>query len=145
MLNKRANRKNIFRKDPVNKPEVSDDLLTGTSEIDKTPGTEDYLLCIFCSQVITSHSEKIEVQGSHRHTFTNPNGFMFDIGCFRNASGCHFEGPPTHEFSWFQGYGWEFTMCGKCNAHLGWHFIGGSSSFNGLILNRLVARQKEVD
>jgi hypothetical protein len=31
--------------------------------------------------VITSPAERIVVQGSHQHTFANPHGIIYEIGC----------------------------------------------------------------
>ena len=48
---------------------------------------EEYILCRQCHNIITSPTERIEVQGSHQHNFANPHGIVFEIGCFRNVKG----------------------------------------------------------
>ena len=63
------------------------------------PDRENHLLCRQCHQIITSTSEMIEVSGFHQHTFANPEGILFEIGCFRKAKGCWYIGPPTEEFT----------------------------------------------
>lgn len=104
---------------------------------------EDFILCRQCLQVITHPSERTEVQGSHEHTFANPAGILFQIGCFRSAVGCTQVSPPTDEFSWFRGFSWRITVCSTCLTHLGWLFVSpGGRSFHGLILNRLVGSGK---
>ena len=106
--------------------------------LDKESGPENYILCRQCSQVITSRHEKMSVNGSHRHTFANPHGIVFEIGCFRTVTGCGVAGSPSDEFSWFPGYRWRIVVCGMCLTHLGWLFMSaGGNTFNGLILDRL--------
>ena len=100
-------------------------------------GRENHLLCRQCQQIITSTSEMIEVSGFHQHTFANPEGILFEIGCFRKAKGCWYIGPATEEFTWFKGFQWKVAVCSRCLVHLGW-FYSGNESFHGLILDRLV-------
>jgi len=106
---------------------------------EKEPNTGRYILCRQCHQVITSRAERIEMQGAHQHTFANPHGSVYQIGCFRSAAGCGYAGQPSDEFTWFKGYSWRIAVCGSCLFHLGWLFISpGSESFNGLILDHLI-------
>ena len=106
---------------------------------EKESDKEEYILCRQCRQVITSSAERIEVQGSHQHTFANPHGIVYQIGCFRSVMGCRYGGPATKEWSWFIGFSWRIAVCSMCLTHLGWLFTtNGSASFNGLILDRLV-------
>jgi hypothetical protein len=106
---------------------------------EKEPDIDEYILCLQCLQVITSPAERIIMQGTHQHTFANPHGTVYQIGCFRSASGCRYAGQSSDEFSWFKGYSWRVAVCGSCLFHLGWLFISpGSESFNGLILDHLI-------
>jgi hypothetical protein len=106
---------------------------------EKEPDMDDYILCRQCLQVITSPAERIEMQGAHQHTFANPHGSVYQIGCFRSAAGCGYAGQSSDEFTWFKGYSWRVAVCGSCLFHLGWLFISpGSQSFNGLILDHLI-------
>lgn len=99
---------------------------------------ESYILCRQCSQAITRAAERISKQGAHRHTFANPHGIVYEIGCFRSAIGCGYTGPGTDEFTWFPGYEWRVAICRSCLTHLGWVFsASGSDRFYGLILDRL--------
>jgi hypothetical protein len=99
---------------------------------------EELILCRQCGRPITRPAERIEVAGAHKHTFANPHGIVFEIGCFRSAFGCGYTGPTTGEFTWFQGYRWKVAVCGSCAAHLGWLFTSnGSEAFHGLILDRI--------
>jgi hypothetical protein len=100
---------------------------------------EKAVRCAQCGHGITSPRERIDVQGMHRHTFFNPYGVIFEIGCFRAAPGCSYSGPATEEFSWFAGYGWRIAVCSACQAHLGWLYsAAGKGSFHGLILDNLI-------
>ena len=100
---------------------------------------EDYILCRQCRQIISTPAERIVVQGAHRHTFANPQGIIFHIGCFRSVRGCGFIGPLTAEFTWFRGFRWRVALCNACLTHLGWMFSSSSNErFSGLILDRLI-------
>lgn len=108
----------------------------------EAPDWDEKFLCKACNQIITSPRERIEVNGSHAHTFVNPSGILFEIGCFRIAVGCAYVGYPTREWSWFTGYSWRVVVCGLCLTHLGWLYTGETfDSFYGLILNRLTLAQ----
>jgi len=101
--------------------------------------TGEHILCRQCRQIVTNAAERISVQGAHRHTFANPHGVVFEIGCFRAVQGCGYVGPATSEWSWFRGYRWRIALCSKCLVHLGWLYAsGGGDSFSGLILDRLI-------
>jgi hypothetical protein len=98
-----------------------------------------WLHCINCRIAITSDDQGISVNSSHVHTFSNPAGLTFRIGCFSGAPGCLFHEDPTSQHSWFPGYSWQYADCSGCSQHLGWQFIGKKETdfFSGLILNRL--------
>ncbi|RJQ58327.1 MAG: hypothetical protein C4530_10965 [Desulfobacteraceae bacterium] len=105
---------------------------------DQEPEEEKTIRCRQCGHPVTLPSEKIIVDGSHAHTFANPSGILYEIGCFRSAAGCGYAGPATEEFTWFKGYGWKIAYCFRCRTHLGWLFVSPENEpFNGLILDRL--------
>jgi hypothetical protein len=121
---------------PLKQPESGAQSNAVLSEEDR------WIVCRQCRLRLTRPSERISVNGSHSHTFANPSGVVFEIGCFRMVSGLHFIGPPSYEFPWFAGYSWQIVICNTCQSHLGWWFQGPETSqFFGLILDRL----KEVD
>jgi hypothetical protein len=93
--------------------------------------------CKSCGNTITSVDALISVAGQHHHSFTNPAGIHYTIGCFSTARGCLNMGEPTSEFTWFPGYTWCYSVCSKCYNHIGWFYQSGESTFYGLILNRL--------
>jgi len=95
------------------------------------------IFCKACGRTVTGKDQRIAVHGSHAHTFFNPAGIVYELGCFSSAPGCHRAGEATTYFSWFAGYVWRFALCKHCNSHLGWYFEMGESSFYGLILARL--------
>ena len=127
-----ALRPNIERK-PLRQP--TDDVQT-----DSIPSEEErWIVCRQCQQRLTRPSERTQVNGAHSHTFANPTGAVFEIGCFRMVGGLHYIGPPSYEFPWFAGYTWQIVICGTCQTHLGWCFKGArSTQFFGLILERLI-------
>jgi len=96
-----------------------------------------FILCRNCNNKITSPHYVITVNGHHRHTFINPAGITYQIGCFSKADGCLTIGEPTIEYTWFEGFKWNYSLCGKCYIHLGWFYQGNSEKFYGLILEML--------
>ena len=97
------------------------------------------LVCAGCRNPITRDQYRISRQGQHKHVFFNPNGLVFEIGCFSSASGCYQAGQSTFEFTWFEGYAWQITLCSACNLHLGWQYRSrGGDGFYGLILGALL-------
>jgi hypothetical protein len=103
--------------------------------------SEAYIRCRQCLNIITYPAERITVQESHRHTFANPHGIVFEIGCFRTAKGCGYVGPSSDEFGWFAGYSWRIAVCFRCLVHLGWLFESpDANSFHGLILDLILTR-----
>ena len=129
----------LFRVPPEKQ---SDEMLNSFVEDEaqeQTSDQEEYIRCRQCHNVITSPTERIQVQGLHQHTFANPHGIVFEIGCFRSVKGCGHAGPASKEFSWFKGFSWRIAVCIMCLTHLGWLFDStDEESFHGLILDRLV-------
>lgn len=102
---------------------------------------EYHILCKACGHRITSIDYIISVGGQHRHTFTNPAGLTFEIGCFSHADGCYVYGVPTPHYTWFPGFSWCFAFCSRCATHLGWLYrssLSGREGFFGLIAARLI-------
>lgn len=95
------------------------------------------IFCRACGGVVTDRGQRISVGGYHTHTFFNPAGIVYELGCFHQASGCFIDGEATAEFSWFAGHLWRFALCRWCQVHLGWFFEMGEKNFYGLILARL--------
>lgn len=101
---------------------------------------EAVIVCRECRNHITDPSRRVSVDGAHYHTFANPHGHIFEIGCFQSADGCRGIGPASKEFTWFKGYDWQIVVCSGCMAHLGWFFsAAGDFHFFGLILDRLIS------
>ena len=98
---------------------------------------EQRLLCSLCGFTITTMKMKIRIQDSHVHTFANPYGYLYRIGCFLAAPGCRVDPAESTDFTWFSGYAWSIEVCGRCHTHMGWRFRSGSSCFHGLVLDRL--------
>jgi hypothetical protein len=108
------------------------------SENDSEAAQERPLLCAICSAPITHRREAIAKNGLHEHVFFNPAGIAFEVRCYRRASGCSIQGEPTDEFTWFDGYSWQYALCASCLTHLGWWFTAKDDSFFGLIGDRLI-------
>lgn len=106
---------------------------------------DDILCCLHCLTPLTRRSFSISIQQYHSHQFTNPGGFVYNIGCYHSAPGCLISGIPEDAFSWFPGYQWQFAHCEHCQDHLGWYYTPRhgratpGSSFFGLISAKLVA------
>lgn len=112
---------------------------TRKPETEENSPKEEDIRCRQCMFAITRTTSRIQVDGAHCHTFANPHGIVFEIGCFKTAPGCGSVGQPTSEFSWFPPRSWQVALCGYCLTHLGWRFVSPESSvFFGLILDRLV-------
>lgn len=105
-------------------------------------GKYPVLLCRACGHTITSDDQRVQVAGSHQHTFFNPVGIVYELGCFANASGCSVEGEASGEFPWFTGYLWRIVLCARCDSHLGWRFESAETQFYGLILSMLQGSER---
>lgn len=102
-------------------------------------GGAEILYCRQCNEPVTSKEERVRVLAKHYHSFPNPEGIVFEIGCFSLAPGCARQGRATEKYSWFPPHAWCFALCRSCKTHLGWFYeAAGKSSFYGLILDRLV-------
>lgn len=105
------------------------------------------IVCRNCSGLVTRPEHRIEVNGGFTHTFANPHGQVFEIGCFSSAQGCVKASESSDEFSWFKGYVWAIGMCRNCHTQIGWVFLPTGSkklplenkpAFYGLILDKLI-------
>lgn len=100
---------------------------------------KESLRCAVCGHPVTHPDQRTEIDGAFDHTFTNPHGFVFHIGCFSHAPGATARGPREREWSWFSSFTWRMADCRNCGGHLGWFFerVGGEEAFFGLIIDRL--------
>jgi len=117
--------------------EVSGDQISVRPASDEATAQAAWLKCAHCGSRVARTSDRIEVNSHHEHTFINPVGVIYKIGCFKVASGVIEVGPSTTEFSWFSGHSWRCLACGGCEVHLGWSFTAVGSCFLGLILSQL--------
>lgn len=100
---------------------------------------ERYLLCSQCGNKISRPEYRVSNLGAFEHTFLNPEGQVFHIGCFRRADGCIVLEESSSEWTWFQGFEWRGALCRQCLKHLGWYYQSPDASpFFGLILDTLV-------
>ena len=129
-----------LRSDDKDKPAwetIFDDMQKVDDEPDEKTRVPVFWHCIQCHHPITQKDATIEVNGQHQHTFTNPHGYVYRIGCFSDAPGCVPVSQPTTTFSWFPGYAWQIVVCHQCQHLLGWAFQGKGDHFWGLILSQL--------
>ena len=103
---------------------------------------ERFILCKNCGNPVTTAKSIISVDGRHIHSFTNPSGIFFEIGCFSSAEGCIVMGDSTLEHTWFSEFGWSFSHCSDCLIHLGWFYERGEESFFGFILDLIADDSK---
>ncbi|UCE78543.1 MAG: hypothetical protein JSV13_08525 [Nitrospiraceae bacterium] len=97
-----------------------------------------FILCIQCVCRITSIDHIIAINGAHRHSFTNPAGYFYEIACFSSAVGCAIARMSTFEYTLFKGYCWRLVFCSTCSLHLGWFYQSNKDHFFGLVRNRLI-------
>jgi cereblon len=76
-------------------------------------------------------------EGDSAQVYINAFGYLHEIITVRRAQGLRFDGEPTLEFTWFQGYTWQIASCAACRSHIGWRFEAVSEgaalrSFYGL-------------
>ncbi|MGE0871523.1 MAG: cereblon family protein [Kofleriaceae bacterium] len=102
-----------------------------------TERADESLRCAACDHRITERAYRIEQNGAHQHTFVNPAGVVFEIGCFALAPGCVHLGDVEHAFTWFPGWKWQVAVCARCRTHLGWIYRLEGEQFHGLILAAL--------
>ncbi len=95
------------------------------------------IVCRNCSHHVTYPDNRIQMNGRFLHTFANPLGHVFEIGCFNQAKGCIPVSLPSMEFTWFAGYAWQVGVCANCAGHLGWIFTSEGDRFFGLIVDKL--------
>ena len=103
----------------------------------KNRNKANFLLCKKCKYPITQDINRIQISEKHQHVFANPNGFVFQLGCFSQAPGCSVYGDKTSYFTWFPGYAWQIALCASCGDLLGWAFQSKDNTFFGLILDNL--------
>ena len=122
------------------KGEVSGRICSSIEDVgkDETVDKKWQIVCVECSQGITVDFERIEVNGAHEHTFINPSGIIFQIGCFTRVFETKISGSATEQWCWFKDYSWRMVCCDRCGTHLGWVYMAnGEIRFFGLIINRL--------
>jgi hypothetical protein len=123
----------------LRKTQADEGLLTGEPALKDAADVllKRWLRCRLCHEPVTAEDDRTVVEGEHVHRRTNPAGIEFEFGCFLTAPGAAVVGEPTHEFTWFAGRAWAYSMCRGCGSHLGWHFEGRDPVFHALILDRL--------
>ena len=101
--------------------------------------TEKWVRCGACGHALAPDTARLEVDGRHVHTFVNPQGIEYTIGCWREAPGCRGLGEESTFWSWFPGFAWRIALCARCSEHVGWSFRADGGAFAGLIVDRVRA------
>jgi hypothetical protein len=100
-------------------------------------GRGPIIVCRACQARLTTPEARITIGGAHEHSYENPHGIRFRIGCFAWVGHCAAVTPPSTYWSWFPGFAWRVAVCTECGEHLGWLFQSADATFHGLILDRL--------
>ena len=98
---------------------------------------ERLMLCANCGNAITTSGSIVAVDDKHIQKFLNPDGIMFEIGCFSSADGCSILEESTTETTWFEGFSWSGCLCSNCFSHLGWFYESEDDAFFGLIIDSI--------
>ena len=115
---------------------------------EKVDRARQQYLCALCKTYLTQTQFLCVVQSNTPyHTFTNPNGILFDILTVSFCQRIFSNSVPTLEHTWFSGYAWSVLCCQICQQHLGWQYdatIQASLNlFYGLILDRIEKVEEE--
>ena len=116
---------------------IAADKVSSKPGADEAPAEIRWLNCAHCGRKIARCDDRIQVNDKHEHTFINPAGVIYKIGCFSSAPGAVEVGQASAEFAWFRGQLWRCVCCSDCETHLGWTFTSDASRFFGLILGEL--------
>ena len=123
-------------REKVAKPGAVSSILSQNDE-EQEKQVQRVLRCKQCDAAIARAEDRISRAEKHLHTFFNPAGIVYEIGCFRQAPGCCVDERRSNEFSWFASYSWQISFCCSCSKHLGWFFSGSDDTFFGLVVERL--------
>ena len=93
--------------------------------------------CTQCTLTITRPEHQLSIHGTTHHTRTNGAGFIHRFITFSDATHVQHHGIPTDDFTWFDGFTWEFARCAGCHAHLGWLYQRATQRFYGLLMTAL--------
>jgi hypothetical protein len=102
---------------------------------------ESWLACASCGAFVTESRARLHVNGAHEHSFINPAGLIFRIGCFSDAPGVRRVGEESSHWTWFAGFAWQIALCQSCAEHVGWSYRNADSRFVALIADRVVERR----
>ena len=126
----------LFR--PVSTPKKAVPGASPNAQDQTAEAPMEAIVCRQCLNEITSAAQALAIHGSHTHTFANPEGIVFEIGCYQDVWGCGYVGSASAEFTWFSGYMWRIAVCANCHTHLGWRFSASAGHFfHGLITSRI--------
>ncbi|HEU4533185.1 MAG TPA: cereblon family protein [Polyangiaceae bacterium] len=103
--------------------------------------------CRACDTHVADHADLFTATGAEGPGFfVNPAGRFFEVLTLRRARSVAVAGKPTLEATWFDGYAWQFAICARCTAHLGWRYVAVAGAepptFYGLIRDALVERDE---
>jgi cereblon len=105
--------------------------------------------CASCGTFIVTDDERVSVMGAQEHSYVNPAGIRCNFITFLTCEHVLVGDTLYREHSWFPAYGWRFTVCGSCSAHLGWKYDAIAPEryppeFFGLLIRSLQPRSTET-
>ena len=113
---------------------------TTRADVAERSERERWVVCNACGGLVADGRAKTVVGGAFAHSFINPAGMIFRVGCFAEAPGARATGEASEHWSWFAGFKWQAGLCVACGRHLGWFFTGGERGFVALILDAVSER-----
>lgn len=127
---------------PKSGPQFQSDAETKTDDAPSLEDATSWIVCRQCRKRLTKTSHGLSINGSHKHTFANPSGVVFEIACYYPVNGITLVGVRSTEFAWFSGYSWQIGICSGCRTHLGWLFSGSQAQlFYALIVDRIMEEE----
>ena len=101
---------------------------------------ESWLVCKACGSFVAERRARVNMDGAHVHTFINPAGAIYRVGCFSDAPGLRAIGEASGLWTWFPGFEWQVGICRACYEHLGWSYRNSRARFVALIMDKVAER-----
>jgi hypothetical protein len=91
--------------------------------VQQSPAADvEWYVCLRCAERLARSDWTLDEVSALPLVFVNPHGNIFQLLLVSRVQSAFFEGTPTEEFTWFEGYAWSVGFCSSCRLHIGWHF-----------------------